>query len=282
MQQDTEAGCSHESGACAMGAGAAVLTCKGMMLGFVGGALALVGLSGISQLALTIGVLVIGGALAWRGFRWAGRKPALIAIGGLVTMWIGYAVSGGLVYGNWVGAEFGGEVWLNDPILMVPVALLYIAGTIMFGWAAYDSFGKQFETSKGAMGAGIAGASVCGGCGITGLVGGIGVALTGSAALKRPSAYIAMLIAALIVLAYTLYRRQWKQSAVVAVGSFVAIPLPRFILTFPKGPIAEVASMLITYIGIAIVFYGLVWAYYPGLRLLPADWSLPSRPREAS
>lgn len=285
MSYDTQA--STKTGACALGAGMAAITCKGMILGFLGGAAAIVGLSGLSQTALTVAILVVGGVLTWFGFSWAGRKPTLLAFAGLATMWIGYSVAGGLYYGNWIGAEFSGEVILEDPQYLVPVGLLYIAGSALFAWAAWESFGKAFKqrdsiSSKGAMGVGVAGASVCGGCGVTGLVGGFGVLATGTAALKRPSAYVAMLVAALLVLAYTLYRRQWKQSAIVALGGFIAIPVPRFLVTFPEGNIAAVGSMLITYVGLSIVFFGLVWAYYPQMRLLPEEWSLPIASRDTT
>lgn len=281
MTEDVPSGCTGRTGACALGAGVAAITCKGMFLGFLGGLLTIVGLSGVSQAALTAAVLVGGSALVYYGFRWAGRRPVLYGLAGLFTMWIGYAVAGGLYYGNWVGAEFGGEAILEHPEYLLPVGLLYVAGSALFAYAAWDSFGRELQERdvgpKGAMGVGVAGASVCGGCGITGLVGGLGVVALGTAGVKRDGAYVAMLLAALLVLAYTVYKRQWKQSAVVAVGSIVAIPLPRFVLPpyVPSGDLAGVVLMGVTYVGLTIVFFGLVWAYYPQMRVVPRDWRLP-------
>lgn len=283
MGTETPSGCSSKTGACALGAGVAAITCKGMFLGFLGGILAIVGLSGVSQAALTAAVLVGGAVLVYYGFGWAGRRPVLFGFAGLATMWIGYSVAGGLYYGNWIGAEFGGDVILENPEYLIPVGLIYIVGTALFAYAAWDSFGKEMKDResigpKSAMGVGVAGASVCGGCGVTGLVGGLGVVALGTAGVKRDAAYVAMLLAALVVLGYTVYRRQWKQSGVVAVGSIVAIPLPRFVLPpyVPSGEFASVILMGVTYIGLAIVFFGLVWAYYPEMQVVPSDWRLPS------
>jgi hypothetical protein len=272
--------CTRTQGACAMGAGAAAITCKGMFLGFLGGGLAVIGLSGTTQLALTLLAVVGGAILAWYGFRWAGRKPVVMAIGGLATMWIGYAVSGGLTTGNWLGAEFGSEVWVANPVKMAPVAALYIIGTGLIAGAAYLSFGKQYKASKGSVGAGVAGASVCGGCGITGLAGGLGVAALGAS--QGAGMLVAMTIAAVIVLGYTLYQRAWIQSAVVAVGAFIAVPIPYYIVSFPSTPFYDMFGMLITYGGLAIAFFGLFWAYNPEMSVLPEKWSPLARVRETS
>lgn len=220
---------TRTQGACALGAGAAAITCKAAFLGFLGAFAALAGLSAIGDLALTIGVFVIAIPLIWRGFRWAGRKPALLATGGLGLMWFGYTLAGVLVTGR---GMFGAGMMpassiMSNPLGLIPVGIAYVGGTALFGWGAWDSFGKELEVSKGGLGAGIAGASICGGCGITGLAGAAAVLLTGVStnSMKFVGADLAMLLGVGGVLAVTLYKRAWIQSATVAAGGFVALVL---------------------------------------------------------
>jgi hypothetical protein len=271
-------------GACALGAGAAAITCKAAFLGFLGSFAALAGLSAIGDLALTIGVFILAIPLIWRGFRWAGRKPAFLATGGLGLMWLGYTLAGVLVTGR---GMFGAGMMpassiVSNPLGLIPVGIAYIGGTALFGWGAYDSFGKELEISKGGLGAGIAGASICGGCGITGLAGAAAVLLTGVStnSMKFVGADLAMLLGVGGVLAVTLYKRAWIQSATVVAGGFVALVLFGMgmfgmggFITLPDTAVGEILSTLITFVGLAMVFFGLVWAYYPQMRILPEDWT---------
>jgi hypothetical protein len=266
-----------------MGAGAAAITCKAAFLGFLGGALALGGLSAIGEAALTAGVFIIAIPLVWRGFRWAGRKPAIAGAFGLAIMWLGYTLAGVLVTGGGPIGEgmMPADAIAGNPWGLVPVAAAYLTGTGLFGWAAYDSFGKEYSVSKSGMGVGIAGASVCGGCGITGIVGASAVLLTGIStnSIKFVGADLMMLIAALGVIAVTLYKRAWIQSATSALGAFIAVPLTRYFVTIPETAAGEVVGTLITFLGIAMLFYGLVRAYNPRMRVLPEEWSPVARVR---
>lgn len=274
---------SPGKGACAVGAGIGAIVCKGMVLGWTAGLLAVFGLSQVPQAALT--VIVVGSALAlsWFGFRWAGRKPAVLGVAGILTMWLGYSVSGGLTAGNWWGAEFGPEVWLNNPALMLPVAALYLIGVALFAGAAYLSFGKHFGVEKEAWGVGIAGASVCGGCGLTGIATGVGVAAAGTAAFRTEAFYGGLLIAYLLVMGLLLRRHftgpdnLLKQAGVITVGALVAVPLPYMLLgeyiPVPEGQFFELIRMSIVYVGLSLAFLGIVWAYYPDLNLVPESWS---------
>lgn len=286
----TDGGCSPGKGACALGAGFGAIVCKGMVLGWAGGLLALAGLSQVPQAALT--AVVVGSAigLAWFGFRWAGRKPALLGVAGILTMWVGYSVSGGLTAGNWWGAEFGPEVWLNEPMTMLPVALLYVTGVLLFAGAAYFSFGQQFGVDKEAWGVGVAGASVCGGCGITGLVTGLGVAAAGTAAVRETAFYGGMLVAFLILLGLVVYRHLTvsdnlaPQMGVMTLGAFVAVVVPYVLVgtyfTLPDGQLFELFRMSIVYVGLSVLFLGIVWAYYPQMTLVPESWGQGAGRRE--
>lgn len=279
----TEGACTPGKGACAVGAGIGAIVCKGMVLGWTAGLLALFGLNQVPQAALT--VIVVGSAIAlsWFGFRWAGRKPALLGVAGILTMWVGYSVSGGLTAGNWWGAEFGPEVWLNNPVLMIPVVLLYLIGVILLAGAAYYSFGKHFGVSKEAWGVGLAGASVCGGCGLTGVAMGVGVMAAGSTGFRTEAFYGGLLIAFLLVMGLVLYKHftgpdnLLKQAGVITVGAFIAVPLPYMLLgeyiAVPEGQFFELIRMSIVYVGLSIAFLGIVWAYYPDLNLVPESWS---------
>jgi hypothetical protein len=254
-----------------------------MVLGWIGGVLAVFGLSQVPQAALTIIVVGVALVLSWFGFRWAGLKPALLGVAGILTMWVGYSVSGGLTAGNWWGAEFGPEVWLNNPALMIPVALLYLLGVLLFAGAAYYSFGRHFGVDKEAWGVGLAGASVCGGCGLTGIATGVGVAAAGTAAVRETAFYAGMSIAFLLLMGLVVYRHLitsdnlFKQMGVITLGAFVAVPIPYVLvgayIPVPEGQLFELFRMTIVYVGLSIMFFGIVWAYYPTLNVVPESWS---------
>lgn len=300
---ETDTGtCTRTAGACAIGAGAAAITCKAMVLGFLASGLALVGLSAISTAWLMAGVLVIGSAFVWKGFRWAGRRPALLGIGAMVTMWLGYVASGLFVTSTATGGSreflasprFGmfpaGDI-LANPLGLVPVALLYVAGTALFFGAVYDSYLREFslDSTKGGVAAGLAGASVCGGCGITGLAGAGMVLFTGSSATnatKFVGADAVMLLGVLGILAYTVYSRAWKQTGVAVLGLVVAFFLTGGLFGFPAdagllgmagvsmpgGNVGEVLDAGLTWLGLGLAFFGLVWAYYPNMEPVPPEW----------
>jgi hypothetical protein len=304
VETETEtATCTRTAGACAIGAGAAAITCKAMVLGFLASGLALVGLSSLANpVWLMAGVLVLGSAFVWKGFRWAGRRPALLGIGALVTMWVGYVASGLFVTSQAAGGSreflgstnFGmfpaGDI-LANPMGLIPVALLYITGTVLFFGAVYDSYLREFslDSSKGGMAAGLAGASVCGGCGVTGLAGAGMVLLTGSSATnatKFVGANSVMLVAVLGILGYTVYTRAWKQTGVAVVGLVTAFFLTSGLfgfpaeagflgmvgVTIPETAFGEVVDTMFSWTGLGLAFFGLVWAYYPHMEPVPPEW----------
>ena len=290
---------TRTQGACAIGAGAAAITCKAAVLGFLASGLALAGLSGIGSFWLMTGVLVLGGALVWKGFRWAGLRPALLGLGALATMWIGYVAAGYFVTGKlFTSTNFGmmpAESILQNPMGLIPVALLYIGGTALFFGAVYDSFIRNLNMSdgKGGMAAGLAGASICGGCGLTGLAGAAMVLLTGASATnatKFVGANLMMLVALVGIVVYTLYARQLKQTVLALVGGAVTFFLAGSMfgfpaeggflgmidVTIPQTAVGDVVSTLITWIGLGIMFFALVWAFNPQMQVIPEDWK-PSR-----
>lgn len=292
---------TRTAGACAIGAGAAAITCKAMVLGFLASGLALVGLSGIGPIPLMAGVLVIGSAFVWKGFRWAGRRPALLGIAGLVTMWLGFIAAGAFVTAAPGGSRemfgsvrFGmmpaGDI-LANPMGLIPVAILYISGTVLFFGAVYDSFLRELDlgNTKGGMAAGLAGASVCGGCGITGLAGAGMVLLTGSTATnvtKFVGANAVMLLALVGIVAYTLYAQAFKQTVVALLGgtltfflsgSMYGFPAEGGFLgmvgvTLPSGAVGEVVGTAITWLGLGVMFFALVWAYNREMHVIPPTW----------
>lgn len=296
MSEEATGGtCTPGKGACAAGAGIGAIVCKGMVLGWTGGLLAVFGLGQVAEYQAALTAIVVGAAVAlsWVGFRWAGRKPAVLGVAGILTMWLGYSVSGGLTAGNWWGAEFGPEVWLNDPVSMIPVFLLYLAGVLLFAGAAYYSFGKHFGVDKEAWGVGLAGASVCGGCGLTGIATGVGVAAAGTAAVRETAFYGGMLVAFLALMGLVLYRHVSgpddlsKQIGIITLGAFVAVPIPYVLIgpyiPAPEGQLFELFRMSIVYVGLSTVFLGIVWAYYPDLTLVPESWYESStRPEETA
>jgi hypothetical protein len=300
---------TRTQGACAIGAGAAAITCKAMVLGFLASGLALAGLSGIGSFWLMTGVLVIGGALVWKGFRWAGRRPALIGLSALVTMWLGYVAAGYFVTGRlFTSTNFGmmpAESILQNPIGLIPVALLYISGTVLFFGAVYDSFIREMDMSdgRGGMAAGLAGASVCGGCGLTGLAGAAMVLLTGASATnatKFVGANLMMFVTLVGIVAFTLYARQLKQTVLALVGGVVTFFLTEAVFGFPAeggflgllgvtlpseqgemllglgANIWGMVGVMFEWVGLGIMFFALVWAFNPQMRVIPQDWK-PSR-----
>lgn len=313
VDTSTETGrCTRTAGACAIGAGAAAITCKAMVLGFLASGVALVGLRSISPVWLMAGVLVIGGAFVWKGFRWAGRRPALLGLGALVTMWAGYVASGLFVTSRAVGGsreflgstKFGmfpaGDI-LTNPLGLIPVAILYLSGTVLFFGAVYDSYLREFDlgSTKGGVAAGLAGASVCGGCGVTGLAGAGMVLLTGSSATNQTKFLGAdgvMLVAVLGILGYTLYSRAWTQTGVALLGLVVALfvtgglygvpasdGLPGMAgVTVPATPVGEMVDTLFTWTGLGLAFFGLVWVYYPDMEPVPPTWKERLAPTRAA
>lgn len=294
-ESETETGTlTRTKGACAMGAGAAAITCKAMVLGFLAGGLALVGLSAISPVWLMAGVLVIGSAFIWKGFRWAGRRPALLGIASLATMWVGYVGAGYFVTGKlFTSTTFGmmpaGAI-LRNPWGLIPVALLYIGGTVLFFAAVYDSYVTELDLgdSKGGVAAGLAGASVCGGCGLTGLAGAAMVLMTGASATnatKFLAANAVMLVTLVGIVAYTLYARALRATGLALVGGFVAFFLDGSMygfpakggvlgmlgVTMPAGAVGSIISAAITWTGLGIMFLALFMAFYPDVQILPQD-----------
>lgn len=287
--------CTRTSGACAIGAGAAAITCKAMVLGFLASGLALVGLSAISPMWLMLGVLVIGSAFVWKGFSWAGRRPALLGIASLVTMWVGYVAAGYFVTGKlFTSTRFGmmpaGSI-LENPLGLLPVAILYIGGTVLFFGAVYDSYITELNLgdSKGGVAAGIAGASVCGGCGLTGLAGAGMVLLTGASATnatKFVAANAVMLLALVGIVGYTLYAGALKQTGLALVGGVVAFFLTGSMYGFPAkggflgmvgvalpdGAVGEMIGATFTWVGLGLMFLAVFWAYYPGMEVVPSEW----------
>ena len=303
VDAETKTGTVTRTGAaCAIGAGAAAITCKAMVLGFLASGLALVGLSAIGTVWLMAGVLLIGGVFVWKGFRWAGRRPAFLGLGGLAVMWLGYLASGLFVTSQAAGGtreflaspEFGmfpaGDI-LANPMGLIPVAILYLTGTALFFGAVYDSYIRELrlDSTKGGIGAGLAGASICGGCGVTGLAGAGMVLLTGSSATnstKFLGAEAVMLFAVLAILSYTLYTRAWKQTGVAVLGLVVAFFLTGGLFGFPADggllglagvtlpgePVGDVVDTSFNWLGLGLAFFGLVWAYYPEIEPIPPEW----------
>jgi hypothetical protein len=296
---------TRTQGACAIGAGAAAIVCKASVLGFLASGLALAGLSGIGSFWLMTGVLAIGGVLMWKGFRWAGRRPALIGLGALATMWIGYVAAGYFVTGKlFTSTQFGmmpaGSI-LQNPWGLIPVALLYIGGTALFFGAVYDSFIRELDLgdSRGGMAAGLAGASICGGCGLTGLAGAGMVLLTGASATnatKFVGANLMMLVALVGIMAYTLYAWQLKQTVLALFGGAIVFFLDSAMfgfpaeggflgmvgVTIPETAVGTVVSTSITWVGLGIMFFALVWAFNPQMQIIPEDWKASVTTGEAS
>lgn len=292
---------TRTKGACAMGAGALAITCKAMTLGFFAAGLSLVGLSGVGPLALMAGVTVLASVFMWKGFRWAGRRPALLGIGGIVTMFLGYVASGLFITSKAAGGSrdlvgsirfgmFPAQDILANPMGLIPVAILYIAGTALIFAAVYDSYIKEMDVfdSRSGMAAGIVGASVCGGCGLTGIAGAGMVLLTGASATnatKFTGADALMLLAAVGIGAHTVYKQAWKQTALAVGGAIFAFFLTSGLYGFPaeegflgmmgivyKGDLGSMVTTMYTWIGLGLLFLGLIWAACPHLELVPPEW----------
>lgn len=292
---------TRSKGACAMGAGALAITCKTTVLGFFVAGLGLAGLSSFGVLALMTGVVVLASAFMWKGLRWAGRRPALLGVSGVVTMFVGYLAAGYFVSAEAAGgsreflgaASFGmmraGDI-LANPVALIPVALLYIAGTGLIFAGVYDSYIRELDVfdSTGGMAAGIAGVSICGGCGLTGMAGAGMVLLTGASATnatKFLGADALMVVAVVGILAYTIYQQAWIPTLVAAVGAVLGFFLTGGLFGFPAsggvlgmvgitltGNIGEVVGTALTWFGLGLLFLGLIWAAYPDLEILPPDW----------
>lgn len=305
-ETDTET-ITKTHGACAMGAGALAITCKTMTLGFFAAGLTLAGLSGIGVAWLMGGVVVLGSVFMWKGFGWAGRRPAALGVASIVFMFLGY-----LAAGNWIthsarggsreflgSVKFGmwpaGDVAANAEYLLIPAAL-YLIGTALFFGAVYDSYIRELNVfdSSGAMGAGILGLSVCGGCGLTGVAGAGMVVSTGvvSNDMKFVGADALMLLLVVGIVGYTLYKRAWPQAGLAVVGSLLAFFLTWNLFGFPAdngflgmvgitmtGVFGEtlgeiVETLFFTWLGLGMMFFAAMWAAYPRLDPLPDSWSV--------
>lgn len=261
------------SGACAVGAGVVAFACKPMIIGFFAGLMAIFGITGVSQVSLLTIVMLAGAVAVWIGFRHAGRKPVALGLAGLGTMWWGFVLSGALTQGTWTGALFDPGAFLTTPGLMVPVVALYASGITLFFLAVYLAYLKPTGVSKGATAGGFAVMTMCSGSGLTGVLGGTAVAVTGTAGALSPTVLTAMIVGGLIMVGVALYKRAFKQAGVIATGFFVAWLLPwRIVDRFITGDVLMVGGMMLTYIGLAIMFLGLFWAYRPNAALLPASW----------
>jgi hypothetical protein len=287
-----------------MGAGALAITCKTMVLGFFAAGLSLAGLSGISPLALMIGVMVLASVFVWKGFGWAGRRPALLGVGSIIFMFLGYTASGALITHSARGGSreflgsvsFGmwpaGDVAANAEYLIVPAAL-YLIGTALFFGAVYDSYIRELDVfdSKGGMAAGIAGLSVCGGCGLTGVAGAGMVVSTGvvSNDMKFVGADALMSLLVVGIIAYTLYKQESAKTLIAVVGAVLAFFLTWDLFGFPAeggflgmlgftfsdalGPeLAQIVETMLTWIGLGLMFFALMWAAYPDLEPVPPEW----------
>lgn len=288
-------------GVCAMGAGALAITCKTMVLGFFAAGATLVGLSGIGPVALMAGVVVLGSIFFWKGFRWAGRRPAFLGVASIVTMFIAYTSAGAFVTHSARGGSrdflgevsFGmwpaGDVAANAEYLIIP-ASLYLLGTALFFAAVYDSYIRELEVfdSTGAMGAGILGLSVCGGCGLTGVAGAGMVLSTGvvSNDMKFVGADALMSLLVVGIIGYTVYKRAWTKTLVATVGAVLAFFLTWNLFGFPAdagflgllfgfeftGAVGEMVETMITWTGLGLMFFSLIWAAYPQLEPVPTEW----------
>lgn len=292
-------------GACAMGAGALAITCKTMVLGFFAAGFTLAGLSGISTLWLMVGVVVLGSVFMWKGFGWAGRRPAALGIGSILFMFLGYIASGYYITHSARGGsreflgsvKFGmwpaGDIATNAAYLLIP-ATLYLIGTALFFGAVYDSYIRELDVfdSSGAMGAGILGLSVCGGCGLTGVAGAGMVVSTGvvSNDMKFVGADALMSLLVVGIIGYTIYKQAWLQTGLAVVGSLLAFFMTWNLFGFPApegflgmvgitmaGVFGEalgdmLETLFFTWFGLGMMFFAAMWAAYPQLNPLPEGW----------
>ncbi len=272
-------------GACAVGAGVVAFACKPMVIGFFAGLMAIFGVTGISQVGMLTVVMLAGAVAVWIGFRHAGRKPVALGLSGLATMWWGFILSGALTQGTWTGALFDPSAFLTTPGLMVPVVALYASGIALFFLAVYLAYLKPTGVSKGATAGGFAVMTMCSGSGLTGVLGGTAVAVTGTAGALSPTVLTAMVLGGVLMVGVALYKRAFQQAGLIAAGFFVAWLLPwRIVDRFIAGDALMVGGMALTYVGLAIMFLGLFWVYRPEMNLLPRSWreSKPMRVLQAS
>lgn len=283
---------TRSASACTMGAGGAAFFCKGILLSFLTSALALIGLSSVSHLWLMVGVLAVAGVFVWKGFEWAGRRPVLLGLGGLVTIWAGY-ITAGVIYtpSEIFSTPYYGptnEAIAANMMGLIPVALLYIAGGALFFAAIYDSYMKELDitSSKGGMAGGILATGICGGGPFTLLAAGGMVFLIGPSTTQFLAYHALLVVGVVALLGYALYAGAWKQTAVAAAGAFIAFLLTGSLFSFPaEGGLLGMLGITIpstaagTVIGssvmlggLAIMFYGLIWAYYPDMQVVPPKW----------
>lgn len=275
---------TRTASACAMGAGGAAVLCKGILISFVLTGLGIAGLSAISPTMLMIAIPVLAAPFVWKGFRWAGRRPVFLGLGGLVGLWGGYYASGIYASGPfWWGMN--GEAVAADPIWLLPIALLYVSGAGLFLAAIYDSYMKEMDmtSASGGMGAGIVAASICGGGPFTQLAG-AGLVLLMGPSVNQRIVYKPIIGAALLaVIAYTIYTRAIRQTLMAAIGAFIvfiSVGPGTMFFTFPDTPVGEFVSSLVLFFGLGLVFFGLVWAYYPEMNAVPTEWKARLQPRE--
>lgn len=275
------------SGACAVGAGVAAVACKGMIVGFLGGLFAIAGITGISQLSLVTGVLGVGVALAYLGFRHAGPRAVGTGIAGLVAMWWGYMLGGYLQYGTWGGALIETSYFVDDPLHIAPVVFTYLAGTGLFFIAVYLAYLKPYDVSTGGAAGGLAVATMCGGSGITAIAGGSIVAVAGTTGVMNQGVLGAMAVGALALVGLALYKRAFKQAGLITGGIFVGYLFPWRImdhLVTLGTDLRLVVGTSLTYVGMGMMFLGLFWTYRPHMALLPrrVRQSSPVRALQAS
>lgn len=266
------------------------------MVGTIGSALALIGLGTISATWLLAGVFVIGSVFIWKGFRWAGRKPALLGLGAFVTILVAFIGSGFAYAGQFT------EPWFlvprgmiaKDPAPFIVILLTYILGGALFFAAVYYSYMTKFELTSGGPNSGLAAGLVATGicCGTPGLGAGIFILLFGMSAYENTwflSSDLLLSAAILVVIGATLYARAWKQTGLVAAGAVTATMLTGSMgglfgfpseegilglvgLTIPDTPAGDVVGTLIVFTGLIAMIIGLFWAYYPDMGLVPDDW----------
>lgn len=256
--------------ACALGAGGVAVMCKGMIVGALTGGLALAGI----QFSLVTGSLVVlslGIALGYFGFRFAGRTPTLLALGGLLASWAAYFLTGYIANGTWQPAMFSTELW-QDPVQLAPVIALYLAGWGLLVAAAIKAFARPLGVSPTATGAGIFAATLCTGGSAMGVASGL-VVVAGGAAFIRPAYYVLLLIPMAIMVIVTLVRRRYGSTLRVIAGGILAYPVPWMMMSdlLPEHALVSLLLNVLSFGGMAIMFMALFQAYRP----LPGSEGLP-------
>lgn len=295
IETDTKT-CTRSDCACAVGGGLAAFFCHGWLIGTLASVMALIGLSTVSASALLAGVFVIGSVFIWKGFRWAGRKPALLGLGGFVTILVAFVGSGYAYAGQF------SEPWFlvprgmiaQDPTPFIVILLAYFLGWALFFAAVYYSYMTEFDLTSGSansgLGAGLIATGIC--CGTPGLGAGLFILIFGMSAYENTwylSSDLLLTAAVLTVIGATLYAKAWKQTGLVVAGGITATMLTGSMgglfgfpseegilglvgLTLPDTPAGDVVGTVIVFIGLIAMILGLFWAYYPDMELVPDAW----------